>query len=344
MLKIILIFFIFTLVLKFQAQEDNKKIINIITTASFSEDDKREFNEFFYQSFNNNRVIKKSFEVRVRCFLQGENTLPIKIANEKSIQSFDQVVNDKYQTKEELTQFIKKEYINKEGLTSQVYYVRGQLDIDNKYTTNIEDVFKWIKKNKKKDIYLIWNNGFDFYKYSSDFIKKELEKTTNIDKLKPQIIKPTSVKNVLRPEDSGYKIEFESSDLFKNYLIRIYKRDTVIADKRDIIFEKCIHSLPKDSDTLNNFKKVNNCGLYNDFDKKYIFWISDEFLSTKCEEVQSNGEIIEIDPTCNCKFTCLYGHQYDLEIKGCVEGIADAIIPTATIERIEFQCNKTKNQ
>jgi hypothetical protein len=344
MKKAILLIFILTIALITRTQIDNKNIINIITTASFSEEDKKDFNKIFYETYMNDRSVKKSFEIRVSSFLQGDNSLPIKISNENSIQSFENFVNDKFKTKDELSQWIKKQYIDNYNLINQVYYVRGQLDVDKKYLTNIDDVFKWIKKNRKKDIYLIWNNGFDLYKYSSEFIKGQIINSSDVSKLKPKIVKPNSEKNVLRPEDSGYKIEFESSDLFKNYLIRIYKRDTIITDKTVVIFEKCINSLPKDSDTLKKYKFDNNFGLYNDFDKTYVFWISDEFLSSKCEQVQTTGEIIEIDPTCNCKFTCLYSHQYDLEIKGCSEGVPDSIIPASKIKNIEFQCNKTKNQ
>lgn len=324
------------------AQKDSKKVLQIITTANLTDDDKKHFITDFLQEFNKNRQLKERFEVKNIYFLSATSKLPIKMIDERSIQSMDNVINEKFENEKEFKDALNREYIDKYEDLCKIYYSRGNLDIGNAVFDNMKDVFRWIKKNNKNNIFLIWNNGYESYKYSKEYIQKELQKDL-FYKFKPVITKPYQENDVLRPYDNGYEIEFENVDLFNHYLIKIIKNPTPseYSEKQVLIFEDCLKKLSKDSQELKNQKKDSSYALYKDFDNKLIFWISDDFLATKCEENQS-GKITPVDPTCDCKFHCLYGHQFDLVIKGCVDGIEDKDIPSSIIKNFEFQCNKTK--
>ena len=324
------------------AQEDSKNVLTIITTANLTDDDKKKFNTEFLQEFNKNRQLKKRFDVKNIYFLYATSKLPIKMIDERSIQSMNNVINEKFENEKEFKDALNYEYIEKYRDLCKIYYSSGNLDLGKEGFDNMKDVFRWIKKNKKNNISLIWNNGYENYKYSKEFIQKELQKGFS-SKYKPIITKPFQENDVLRPYDNGYEIEFENVDLFNHYLIRIFKNPTPdeYPEKKLLIFDDCIKKLSKDSKELIDHKKDNSYALYKDFDNKLIFWISEEFIATKCEENQS-GEIKPVDQTCDCKWHCLYGHQFDLVIKGCVDGIEDKDIPFSIIENFEFQCNKSK--
>ena len=209
------------------AQKDSKNVLTIITTANLTDDDKKHFNTDFLQEFNKNRQLKGLFEVKNIYFLSATSKLPIKMIDERSIQSMNNVINEKFENEKEFKDALNREYIEKYGDLCKIYYSRGNLALGKEEFDNMKDVFRWIKKNKKNDIYLIWNNGYENYKYSPEFIKKELDNNNNNnkdkDKFKPKITKPTQAENVLRPYDSGYEIEFENVDLFNYYLIKIFK-------------------------------------------------------------------------------------------------------------------------
>ena len=323
------------------AQEDSKNDLTIIITANLTDDDKKKFNTEFLQEFNKNRQLKRRFDVEINYFLS--KVLPTTIENKESIQKLITVKNEKFENEKEFKDALNYQYNEKYGKLCKIYYSRGNLDLGKERFDNMKEVFRWIKKNKKNNISLIWNNGYENYKYSPEFTKKELENNNNKDKFKPKITKPTQAENVLRPYDSGYEIEFENVDLFNHYLIQIFKNPTPTenSEKQVLIFDDCIKKLSKDSQELIDHKKDNSYALYKDNENKLIFWISTDFIGTKCEENQS-GEIKPVDPTCDCKFNCLYEHQFDLVIQGCVVGIKNKDIPFSNIENFEFQCNKTK--
>lgn len=325
-----------------KAQKDSKNVLQIITTANLTDYDKTKFNTEFLQQFNKNRQLKARFEIKNIYFLSATSKLPIKMIDELSIQSMDNVMNEKFENEKEFKDALKSEFIDNQKDICKIYYSSGSLDLGKEGFDNMKDVFRWIKNNKKNNISLIWNNGYENYKYSKEFIQKELQKGFS-SKYKPAITKPFQENDVLRPYDNGYEIEFENVDLFNHYLIRIFKNPTPdeYSEKQLLIFEGCLKKLSKDSQELKNQKKDNSYALYKDFDNKLIFWISDDFLAAKCEENQS-GVITPVDPTCDCKFHCLYGHQFDLVIKGCVDGIEDKDIPFSIIKNFEFQCNKSK--
>jgi hypothetical protein len=320
------------------AQDDSKNVLQIITTANLTDNDKKKFKTDFLQEFNKNRKLKKRFDVKITYFLS--KVLPTAIEDIESIQG---MINEKFENEKEFIDALNSKYIDEQKDLCKIYYSSGNLDLGKERFDNMKDVFRWIKKNKKNNIFLIWNNGYESYKYSSEFIKKELERNNNKDKFKPKITKPTLAENVLRPYDSGYEIEFENVDLFNYYSIKIFKNPTPTEypEKQVLIFDDCIKKYTKDSQELQDQKKDNSYALYEDNENKLIFWISTDFIATKCEKNQS-GEIKPVDPTCDCKFNCLYEHQFELVIQGCVVGIKNKDIPFSIIENFEFQCNKSK--
>ena len=258
------------------AQEDSKNDLQIITTANLTDNDKKKFYTDFWQEFKKNRKLKKRFDVNITFFLSKD--LPTKIEDIESIQGMITVKNEKFENEKEFTDALKSKFIDGKKDLCKIYYSSGNLDLGKEGFDNMKDVFRWIKKNKKNNIFLIWNNGYESYKYSSEFIKKELEINNNKDKFKPKITKPTLAENVLRPYDSGYEIEFENVDLFNYYSIKIFKNrtPTEYSEKQVLIFDDCIKKYTKDSQELQDQKKDNSYALYEDNENKLIFWISSE--------------------------------------------------------------------
>jgi hypothetical protein len=151
----------------------------------------------------------------------------------------------------------------------------------------------------------------------------------------PRILKPTTLENVLRPDGTGYNIEFKAVDLFNSYLITISKMggrgDSVI------IYSKCKSILNKETFLLNRSKFKDE--VYCDYGSRLVFWISEDELATNCKRYEIGGEIVAVDPTCNCTADCLYQNKFSICVQGCVNGIDASEIPNSFVGNVEFQCN-----
>jgi hypothetical protein len=314
----------------------------IISTNNLDAKDLSKIQEI-YQLLEDYKITS-NFQVKYGNFLTEESDF-YECRNKESFYDVDtNYINGSYQKSSDFESYINQEMINRvsfQYIKPNVKKGKLNLKFSENTSSDVIDFKKWIKKNKKskKDLYLIWNNGFQFYKYSPEYISRiilQRKKNNTTESLIPRITKPDPKStNVVRPDESHYKIEFDSVGLFPKYQIQVSRK---LKDGDSIlILNECLDFMKSDSFNLN--KSRIKIALFIKNGKKCVFAISENELGVLCVQSLDSGKAIEIDESCDCKNDCLYHNKFSVVIKGCVDGIDENEIPAIYLPVIRFQCN-----
>jgi hypothetical protein len=198
-------------------------------------------------------------------------------------------------------------------------------------TSSVNDIAKIIKKYRKGDIDIIWNNSFIPAKNSVEYLNNLFaSKKNNKDftDLIPKINKPYD-RAQLRPNDRNYyKLEFKKLDYFNSYEVNILMKN----DNHEIFREKI--SMTRDENYNSDFfMKIegDNC----------IVYIKEDILSEECYK-KKFGIITDEDikNACgDCKDECLYFNYFILKIRGVKEDFYKEELWSENIQ-FQFQCNR----
>lgn len=338
-----LIYFVIFL-LPFNSFFSQKNSLTIISSNNLDFNDLANLKEII--TFVNEQKVNVKFNLKYKNYLDQNGDF-LDLVNQKSVDYIDtNFINDNYKDIDEIKNAIEKEYVGKFCIQYvKPYLTKGKLSLEiNDYlSSDIIELKKWIKKNKnsKQDVFIFWNNGYQPYKYSPEFIAKIIQqyksgKITN--QIIPKITKPdTSITNVLRPDESHYKIEFDHGGLFPKYQIQISKKykdgDSII------IFDECLDFIS--SKEFNDNKRDKKFALFTKNSKKCVFAISQAELGYRCLQYDKLEKVENIDPECDCQFDCLYHNRFSLTIRGCVDGLEETEIPSSFVKKVMFQCNAT---
>jgi hypothetical protein len=325
------------------------KYIEIISTQSFQIEDKNSFKELRTLLIGEKENKKQNFQFKIKSFI---NNRSIEIREERNLDiiSSNSINNfEEFKTAELFSNYV-NQFSNKENY---VEYEKSS-DLDLSYINqfyNLKDLVKFIKKTKNNKIIIIWNNGYKPYLFSTENISNTIKNTLDKQLLTPQITKPF-YNEVLRPDESHYKIEFDSVGIFPSYEISIYWKICVGKDVNDnkifdsiLFIKECI-----DFSTYDDFleKKSNtNFGMYSITDsRKCIIEMKENYLSNLCfqkfSKVMSTSDVI--DDNCEpCKSYCLYQKLFSIEIKGCANNLKTEQLPKNNVQLFQFQCNKSLN-
>lgn len=325
------------------------KEIEIISTQAFQIDDKDSFKELRTLLIGEKENKKQNFQFKIKSFINNRSIV-IRNENDLNLISSNSINNfENFKTEELFTNFV-SEFSNRQNY---IEYEKSS-DLDLVYvnqSNNIKDIVKFIKKNKNNKIVIIWNNGYKPYIYSTENISNTIKNTPDKQLLTPQITKPY-FNEVLRPDESHYKIEFDSVGIFPSYEISIYWKRCVGTDINDnkifdsVLFLKECLSFTTYEDFFDK-KSSSNFGMYSITDtKKCAIEIKENYLSNLCfqkfSKVMSTSDLI--DDNCEpCKSYCLYQKLFSIEIKGCANSLRSDQIPKNNVQLFQFQCNKSNN-
>jgi hypothetical protein len=332
----------FLLLISFNSIFSQKKSLEIISSNNLDSKDLIKLKELV--TFFNEKKINLKFNLKYKNYL-NENEDYFDLETTESVDEIDtNYTNGDFEKIESFKASFEKEFTDKfsyQYIKPNLKKGKLSLNINDNKSSDLIEIEKWVKKNKnsKNDIFIIWNNGYQPYKYSPEYISKIIEQLKLVNKSKqiiPKITKPdTSVTNVLRPDESHYKIEFDSVGLFPKYQIQISKKfkngDSII------ILNECLDFIS--SKEFNENKRQTKFALYSKNSKKCVFAISEKELGLLCIQYDESGKVENVDLECDCQFDCLYHNRFSLTIKGCVDGLNEADIPTAFIKKVMFQCN-----
>lgn len=338
-LLIVFISFNFTI-----AQE--KSSLKIISSNNLDFNDIKKVKDL-YNILDKNKISKKLNITYYNILADIEDDIDLN--NNKSIDDIDtNYLNAKFENINSLIDNLEKSYLNentfqyiKQNLKKSI---KLKLNINDNISSDINDIAKWIKKNKKNDLYLIWNNGFLQYKYNLEFITKIIEQHillgTTIEII-PKITKPdTNYTKTIIADETHYKIEFDSVGVFPKYQIQISK--VLKNGNSKIILDECLDFIL--SRDFNKNKSTITKALFIKNSNKCVFAISEAELGLLCIKYSNETEdIVPIEKDCNCQYDCLYDNQFILTVRGCVDGLEESEIPSSIIHKVAFQCNGASN-
>jgi len=325
------------------------KEIQIISTQNFQNEDIQLFKQFRKLLVGKNESKKEYYQFKIKSYLSNRNII-IRSENDFNLLNKNSVNNFlEFQSIESFT-----DIVNQNSVYQNYFEYKNSFELElsfEKTTSTINELVKFINKNKENKSTIIWNNGYKPYLYSSENISNIINNT--IDK---QIITPTITKPLyneqLRPDESHYKIEFDSVGIFPSYEISLYWKKYIGRDINDnklydsVLFLKECISFTSYENYLAK-KSTTNFGLYSFYDsKRCALEIKENYLANLCvqyfSKVLSTSELS--DDGCEpCKSECLYQKWFSIEIKGCANNLRSDQIPKSNIQFFQFQCNKSFN-
>jgi hypothetical protein len=323
------------------------KTISIISTNNITNTDIVYLKELETLLFGRKNKDQSQFNIEVRS-VNDNTTIIIQKQSDFSLLLRDSP-NKIFKSIEDL-----ENYLNKMNGTNTFEFLTNT-NFPNKVnfnsTSDLTGLSKEIKKAKTDKINIVWNNGFKPYIFSADYINSKLT-DASISKLvyTPIITKPASDrKEVLRPDESHYYVEFDSVGLFPSYEVSIYWKKPISRDFNGFVIydsvlfiQKCL-LFTSENEFLSNKSKT-NFALYPIDGSKCRIAIGAAFIANICyQNWKSNidsSELPDDDDCSKCKFDCLYKKQFSIQIKGCATGLEVTKTHEGSTNIFQFQCSK----
>lgn len=335
------------MLLSFGSLYSQVKTISILSTNNITNTDVIYLKELQSLLYGRKNKDQSKFNIEVRS-VNDNITIEIKKQSDFSLLLRDSP-NRIFKNKDDL-----ENYLNKLN-GSNTYEFLTSSNFPNKInfnsTSDLSGLSKELKKIKTDKINIVWNNGFKPYIFSADYIKSKLN-DESISKLNytPIITKPSSDrKEVLRPDESHYYIEFDSVGLFPSYEVSIYWKKPVSRDFNGLVIydsilfiQKCL-VFTSENEFLSNKSKT-NIALYPIDGSKCRIAIGAAFIANICyQNWKTNidsSELPDEDDCSKCKFDCLYKKQFSIQIKGCATGLEVSKLHEGSTNIFQFQCSK----
>ncbi len=293
----------------------------------------------------NDKKIKGS-QIDFSCILSSEESNST-ISNNSEIDLISNYPNKLFLDKTSEIKYIEENTSNKTNFEFIANTSSLQLNYETSFS-DVESLYKKIKKDKSNQINIIYNNGFMPYLYSKENIVKTLnsaQSSGNLDKFKPVITNPSITHRDLRPDATHYYINFISEDIFPSFKIELYLK--LLNGDSILLINECIPI--SDLMTFRNNKQKIDLAITNDYDSKYSFaikesYIVDVFYKNGMKYLKST-DFPDSDDCTDCKYKTLYRQKFSINIKGCAPNVPEKIIPVGFLNSdfFLFQCsNKPK--
>jgi hypothetical protein len=340
---------IFLCLTAFSTCYSQQKEITIISTNNFTPNDLNQLKQFESLLYGKKNKRQSDYKIIISSALDGISIL-MDNSNSKNL-LVRQSTNTRFNDETELINYLNK-YSGQSSLEFLTEFSKLNL-IDFVSSTDIENLTSNIKKSKKSSIVIIWNNGFEPYIFSPEYINRQINSSkNNPSKYKPDIVKPNPViEDILRPDESHYYFIFDSVGIFPSYEVSIYWKRFVGKNSSDekvydsvLLLKQCL-PFTDEKDFLQNKSKIKTA-LYSIEDSKCKIALSESYIANLCyQNWKSNIDSKELpdesDEECApCKYDCLYRKRFAIQVKGCATGV---VLPNQMVGSsafFQFQCNK----
>jgi hypothetical protein len=192
--------------------------------------------------------------------------------------------------------------------------------------------------SEEMEINLFYDKGLREFVFSKERMLRSYEAFQNgsLYKMKPDFLNVEEYVQ-LRPQgsvgnDNPYVIRFDSVGYFDSYELVIYRSGT-----EDILFKE---RLEFSEETDDHYSLS-----YTGDGRVCEIRIMAKHLGMLCystfpdQNLNSAPDVTDCGP---CSLECLYKKNWDLQIRGCVEGASKDKLWTERVRKVEFQCpNKT---
>jgi hypothetical protein len=325
----------------------SQKQINIVSTNNISLQDQKNI-ENLISLIKSDKKLKES-KIEFFCLLSIDESSSTLTQNSE-IDLTSNFSNKLFLDKTSEEKFLEEQIKNGSNLEFVVNSNSFPLNIEFSFS-DIQELFKKLKKDKSNKINIVYNNGYLPFLYSKENITKTLTSAqTNggLDKYTPKITNPNSAHRDLRPDGSHYYINYTIEDIFPSFNIELYL--LLLNGDSILLLDECVPIT--DITEFRNNKQTIDLAVTHDNDNKYSLaiketFIVDLFYKNGMKYIKST-DFPDIDDCSDCKYKTLYRQKFTLSIKGCSPNVLEKIVPVGYLNTnfFLFQCsNKSqKNQ
>jgi hypothetical protein len=362
---LLLIFFVFLdFIGTAQSLDADTYIINIFSTNGFIEEDKISFLKYISES---TKLSKKSLLVvniispynSVGYF--RKEILSLDRSDIKLIRSSKKFTSEKWNRTNllDINSELNRKFKESVQLISEFQNKRLNQNIDlliySDVSTFLVNNLKPIAKNRvneiakaigdewntdklekePREINIFYDKGVKEYVFSVERMTRCYEEyqNGNLYRMRPEFLNIEEYTQ-LRPQgsvgnDNPYTIRFDSVGYFDSYELAIFRSGT-----DEVLFKERI-----EFSSDNSYFQLN----YTGDGRVCEIRIMAKHLGMLCygnfpdQNLNTAPDVTDCGP---CSLECLYKKSWDIQIRGCVEGVSKDKLWTEKIKRVEFQCPK----
>jgi hypothetical protein len=317
----------------------SQKQISIVSTNNITVQDQKNI-ETLLNLIESDKKLKGT-KIDFYCLLAIEESSS-NLSNNSEIDLISNFSNKSFLDKSSEIKFLEEKLIH--GINLEYIVNTNSLPLNLELTfSDIQELFKKMRKEKSSRINIIYNNGFLPFLYSKENITKTLTNSQingGIDNFTPKITNPNNAHRDLRPDATHYYINYSLEDIFPSFNVELYL--LLLNGDSILLLEECI-PITDITEFRNNKQKI-DLAVTHDYDNKYSLaiketYVVDLFYKNGMKYLKST-DFPDIDDCSDCKYKTLYRQKFTINIKGCAPNVPEKIIPTGYLNTtfFLFQC------
>jgi hypothetical protein len=317
----------------------SQKQISIVSTNNITLQDQKNI-ETLISLIEDDKKLKGS-KVDFYCLLSMDESSTI-ISQNSEIDLTSNFLNKLFLDKSSEVKFLEEKIKNGSNLEYVVNSNSLQLNLELSFS-DIQELFKKLRKEKSSKIIIVYNNGYLPFLYSKENISKTLnsaQTSGGIENYTPKISNPNSAHRDLRPDATHYYINYSLEDIFPSFNVELYL--LLLNGDSILLLDECI-PITDITEFRNNKQKI-DLAVTHDYDNKYSLaikesYVVDMFYKNGMKYLKST-DFPDIDDCSDCKYKTLYRQKFTINIKGCAPNVPEKIIPVGYLNTnfFLFQC------